>query len=356
VEGLKDCYTLTGPYQVQVTVDPPEAGQIQLNSLTLKTFPFTGKYYGNMKTKFTALETNQLFEFSHWEVANSTINPSDTSKSMYISLASNDIITAIFEPRVFADSIVINEINYNSAPSFNPGDWVEFYNPQSYPLDISGWVFKDEDDQHAFVFPAGTVMEAEGYLVIADDMDAFHNLFPNVTNYVGPMGFGLSGNGELIRVYNDEGTLVDTVHYDDQLPWPLTPDGEGATLALISPWLDNALPQSWKGSIDPAHGTPGEENGLDTELPETAPDQVIVSIQPNPFRTTAILKIETDQAINGYTFGIYTLTGKKVVQYRHIGMNQLVINRDGLPAGCYLFRLTDRSGRQFGSGKLMIAD
>ena len=55
------------------------------------------------------------------------------------------------------------------------------------------------------------------------------------------MSFGFSGQGELIRLYDHTGLLIDTVHYDDNLPWPDEPDGNGPTLELISPLLDNAL-------------------------------------------------------------------------------------------------------------------
>ncbi|MBK6963789.1 MAG: lamin tail domain-containing protein [Bacteroidales bacterium] len=72
---------------------------------------------------------------------------------------------------------MIHEINYNSAPGFDPGDWVEFYNPHGYDLDVLNWVFKDEDDLHIFTFAEGTVIEPFGLIVVANDMFAFHNLF-----------------------------------------------------------------------------------------------------------------------------------------------------------------------------------
>ena len=48
--------------------------------------------------------------------------------------------------------IVINEINYNSSNEFTPEDWVELYNPLGLRADISDWVFKNEDEAHAFGF------------------------------------------------------------------------------------------------------------------------------------------------------------------------------------------------------------
>ena len=56
----------------------------------------------------------------------------------------------------------------------------------------------------------------------------------------GPIGFGFAGSGELLRLFNAQGQLVDSVRYDDQSPWPTAADGQGASLALVNPLLDNA--------------------------------------------------------------------------------------------------------------------
>lgn len=353
--GLNECYSLTGPYQLVVTIDPPAAGQLKVNSLTLNDFPWSGNYYGGIDTKLSAFETNQQFKFDHWEVNNSIIHPSDTAKNIQFQLTANDTILAVFIPRVFSDSLVINEINYNSAASFDPGDWVEFYNPQNYELDISNWIFKDEDDLHAYAFSQGTLIPANGYIIIAYDTTAFHNLFPAVTNYVGPMGFGLAGGGELIRLYNNTGTLVDTVHYDDVAPWPTTPDGQGATLELISPLLDNALAVSWKASGINTNGTPGAENSFNVNIdPLVSIEKISLTLFPNPFRNTTLLNINSQSVINDGTLEIYNLAGQKVQQINHITSKQIELDRSGLQPGCYIIRFTNLTGSLSGVGKMMV--
>ena len=47
---------------------------------------------------------------------------------------------------------------------------------------------------------------------------------------MGDFEFGLSGDGELIKLFDSNGSLVDEVEYDDIAPWPIEADGEGATL------------------------------------------------------------------------------------------------------------------------------
>jgi hypothetical protein len=224
-----------------------------------------------------------------------------------------------------------------------------------HPVNVSGWVFKDEDDLHTFTFPSGTEISSGGYIVIANDMTAFHNLFPAVTNYVGSMGFGLAGGGELIRLYNNTGTLIDTVNYDDIAPWPTRPDGQGATLELLSPDLDNALGQNWKASAINTHGTPGAANSVNVGFEEfVAAEKLTLSIYPNPILTTATIRINTSLAIDGGTLEIHNLAGQKVQQIENVTSKLLDFNRNGLQSGCYFVRYTNPAGNISGVGKMMV--
>ena len=265
--------------------------------------------------------------------------------------SNNEASSSLLSP----DSLVINEINYNSSLDFDPGDWVELHNPHTYPLNISNWVFKDEDDTHAYTFSQGTVVPAKGYIVIAADMAAFHSLFPAVTNYVGPSGFGFAGGGELLRIFNSTGTLVDTVHYDDVALWPTRPDGQGATLELLSPDLDNALGQNWKASGINTHGTPGAANSINVGFEEfVAAEKLTLTIYPNPIQTSATIKISANQANDGGTLEIYNLAGQKVQQIDNITSNLVDFNRNGMQSGCYFVRYTNPAGNLSGVGKMMV--
>ena len=73
-------------------------------------------------------------------------------------------------------SIVINEINYHSADDLDTEDWVELYNPNDASVDLSGWYFQDDDDDHSFVLPGGTLIEPRGFLVLCRDGAALESL------------------------------------------------------------------------------------------------------------------------------------------------------------------------------------
>ena len=154
--------------------------------------------------------------------------------------------------------IVINEINYNSSDDFDPEDWVELYNSSESPISIGTWKLKDEANDHVFVIPENTILSAGEFLVLCKDTIAFTSMFPEVANFIGDLGFGLGGGGDMVRLFDSYEILKDDVEYDDDDPWPVEADGTGSTLELINPSLDNSLPENWIASI--GYGSPGGEN------------------------------------------------------------------------------------------------
>ncbi|NCA86706.1 MAG: hypothetical protein EOM83_14240 [Clostridia bacterium] len=353
-QGFDECWNLEGPYEFTVQAQPAGVGGVQLNSLMLTQFPFDAQYFGGIDMVAEALELNPNYRFDHWQLNNHSIFPDSISKSITFQLSTNDMLTAHFVEKLFADSLVINEINYNSADGFDAGDWVEFYNPHPYGLNLGGWIFKDEDDSHSFVFPAGTDIPGEEYLVLVEDSTLFMQQFPAVENFVGNTGFGFSGGGELLRLYNDEGVLIDTVRYDDEAPWPVEPDGNGPTLELILPHYDNALAQSWMAS--PLHGTPGEMNSFWVALPEPEPlvKEVSIRVVPNPFSESAIIQILTDEKVTNGSFSVFNIYGKLVRHYDHIRAARFALPQENLAKGMYLFRFDDSETRISGNGKFVI--
>ena len=156
--------------------------------------------------------------------------------------------------------IVINEINYNSSDVFNPEDWVELYNSSESPINIGTWKLKDEANDHVFIIPENTILLAGNFIVLCKDSTAFTSLFPEVTNFIGDLGFGLGGGGDMVRLFDSYEQLIDVVEYDDEGEWLVEADGTGATLELIHPSLDNTSATNWGYSID--YGTPGEINSV----------------------------------------------------------------------------------------------
>lgn len=234
--------------------------------------------------------------------------------------------------------VVINEINYNSSDAFNSGDWVELHNTDDYVVDVSGWVFKDASDDHVFTLPQETRIEPDGYLVLVQDISLFNNIHSGVDNCVGDFEFGLRGSGELIRLFTDMDVLTDSLSYDDEVPWPEDADGLGATLSLINPYLDNALPENWLASL--GRGTPGRRNDI---YSEKIPDGLTVGqCYPNPFERVATIPISI-QVEKKVTVSIFNITGQKVSTLYNSnmkpGLHEIMFNAATLPSGLYIYRV-----------------
>ncbi|MEM6343569.1 MAG: lamin tail domain-containing protein [Bacteroidota bacterium] len=155
--------------------------------------------------------------------------------------------------------ILINEIAYNSPAGYDGGNWLELHNPTANPVDLSFWELHEADS--VFSIPPGTLIPAQGYLLIAETPTALQALIPSITaTILGPTGFGFSNNGETLMLYTESSCQIDSVRYDDEAPWPPEADGRGPSLSLSAPSLDNALGENWERS--PGAGTPGTANDV----------------------------------------------------------------------------------------------
>ena len=161
--------------------------------------------------------------------------------------------------------IVINEINYNSSDNFDPDDWIEIYNSSNELINIGFWMLKDENDDKVAVIPEGTLIAPNQYIIFCKDSLKFSQKFPNVIFHATQLNFGLSGSKDAVRIFDSNGTLADIVEYKDDPPWPGEADGEGATLELKHPSLDNSYGYNWAPSS--LNGTPGNINSSFIEIP-----------------------------------------------------------------------------------------
>ncbi|MEO0471868.1 MAG: lamin tail domain-containing protein, partial [Bacteroidota bacterium] len=169
--------------------------------------------------------------------------------------AANEILCQ----EVLTHPLVINEIQYKSGNA--SGDWIEIFHSGNENLDLSAWEFHDE--KNFYRLPSGTTIGPQGFLVIAQDPLAFQAVYPGI-NVIGGWDFGLSGNGEWLALLTDEHCWVDGLSYNDSPPWPEEADGDGPSLSLIHPSLDNALAASWQPSTkgNAPTGTPGAPNQI----------------------------------------------------------------------------------------------
>ncbi|MCF8372926.1 MAG: CotH kinase family protein [Bacteroidales bacterium] len=153
---------------------------------------------------------------------------------------------------------IINEINYNSAPQFFSGDWIEIYNPHFFEIDISNWLFMDNNYENRFIFPEGTIIAAHEFLCVCNNSHAFQQQFPVMEKFVGDFKFGLDAN-EQLKLFDADRNLINALSYSGYSPWPTQANGGGSSLELTLPNMDNTKHINWHESYVPK-GTPGFQN------------------------------------------------------------------------------------------------
>ncbi|MDZ4757281.1 MAG: lamin tail domain-containing protein [Bacteroidota bacterium] len=128
------------------------------------------------------------------------------------------------------ENIIISEISYNAKGSHDAGEWVELHNTTNSNQSVSLWHFKDGDDSHDYTIPAGTIIPANGYLVLANTKQKFKKIYPNVKNVVDSFNFSLSNNGENLRLFDSKLYPKFSVNYhNENYFWPAV-NGNGYTL------------------------------------------------------------------------------------------------------------------------------
>lgn len=242
------------------------------------------------------------------------------------------------------DPVVISELNYNSIIQFNPGDWIELHNTTSNAIDISLWELRDREDTNVFAFPAGTMLPANGYIVVVHDSAMFKANFPNVSNYIGQMEFNMSNSGDRIRLFNAQtGRIQYSLVFNDKAPWPLLADAQGYTLELIN---ENGImndADNWKSGC--FGGSPGMayDAGCGVGIWEINKAGFQFSLIENPVTNTLRATVE---GMNNATaqLNVLDVSGRKLVEVTGITNGIFQTSTIQLTPGMYIAQLINGSG------------
>ena len=330
-------FDLDSYHEIVLFNETPELGYVILNNnLKIQDDEWSGDYFKDVPIILKAIPESG-YEFSHWiGVVNST------DSEIEINITENSEIEAHFI-NSSGLNLVINEINYKSSDNFNPGDWVELYNPNQDDINITGWILKDNNDSNEFIFPEDTYIDGNDYLVIVRNSDDFSELYPDIDSFVGEFDFGLSASGDAVRLFDSDLILHDEVYYESTSPWPPLSNGDGYTLELIDPSYDNSIPASWS-NIN-YHGSPDAINSATASINEE--DLLFTRVYPNPFVESLyiLLDLETSDFV---TIDIFDLKGSLVDNIHsgilNSGMQRINKNLEKLTQGIYILKIKTRSG------------
>jgi hypothetical protein len=117
--------------------------------------------------------------------------------------------------------LVLNEVMARNLTAYTNAaggvaDWLELSNPQAGSLDLTGYSLSvGQAHPGQWVFPAGTTIGANAYLVVACDgtQPASTNAAEGVLN----LGRSLAAEGDVIHLFNPAGQIVDSVVFGFQL-------------------------------------------------------------------------------------------------------------------------------------------
>ena len=143
-------------------------------------------------------------------------------------------------------ALVVTEVMQNPlAVGDSAGEWFEVYNDTNVDLNLDGlWVYDlDSDD---FLVSGDLIVPAGGYIVFgANDDQGLNGGVPVDYDYG---GFTLGNSDDEIYLEHD-GTVVDSIHWDNGATWP---DPEGAAMSLDPDYLDgdNDDGGNWCEAVD----------------------------------------------------------------------------------------------------------
>ncbi|HPO61540.1 MAG TPA: CotH kinase family protein [Candidatus Kapabacteria bacterium] len=308
---------------------------IKINSLIIQNFPWTGIYFQGIPITLEAVP-KPGYEFVSW---GNELLP-DTCFLEIAFDTSEVVLNPVFRLKENDErTIIFNEIMYKSSNDFKCGDWVELYNISDKTIDISNWIFKDEDNEHNFTIPQGTVLNSKDYLVLCESSENFSNTYPNILNYKGNFDFGL-GRPDIISLFDSDNKLIDSIAYSHTAPWDANADGTGYSLELNKFNIDNNNPLNWYASLIYG-GTPGAINSeyVSVEEIETEND-IYFTCYPNPLNDYSVIEYGVPFNTN-ISINIYDLLGNKIKEIYSglVEKNRINFSTESLAKGVYFIKL-----------------
>jgi hypothetical protein len=333
-QHLEQILKLDGKAELIIEVSDAVAGWISVNEVPVAAPISAGFWFKNIPIRIQA-HSRPGWRFVRWEG-----NFPAVTKELLLTLTDKTLLFAKFEPSDLP-AIVINEIHYHPSEDLQgDGDvyeFVELVNHGENSVDISGYKFTKGI---GFTFPQGSRINRGEYIILAKTAATYANIGAQVFQIADGK---LDNAGEELCFCNSQGTVVDLVCYKDESPWPTRPDGEGPSLELRDPALDNNSALSWRAS-EKTGGTPGK--GFRTGIEEA--NQMPVNYElfpawPNPFNPETSIKYTLPDEVR-VTLKIFNSLGQEIASLldglQQPGIHTIVWAPENVPSGIYFICFT----------------
>ncbi|GEO05073.1 hypothetical protein AAE02nite_27370 [Adhaeribacter aerolatus] len=168
----------------------------------------------------------------------------------------------------------INEVLADVSPGVGlpAAEFIELYNSSQKTINLQGWQFTDASNARgtlpAFVLTPGSYV----LLCRAADTAVFRPYGKVLGLTVFP---ALNDSGDEVKLFDNTGKLIDKISYTTAWYRDTRKAEGGWSLELINPILTCAEASNWTVSTDPSGGTPGKQNAVFNNTPDTQPPALL---------------------------------------------------------------------------------
>lgn len=215
--------------------------------------------------------------------------------------------------------IIINEIHADPTPvvGLPNAEFVELLNRSSSIIDLGGMILNDGSDKTLpsfLLFPDSMVT-----LTASANLSAYSSFGSTIS--IGSLT--LTNGGELITFKDASGQTIDSVDYNDDWYQDAVKDDGGWTLELINPNLICQGAINWIASNAPTGGTPGQQNSVYDNTPDTQGPLLLNATFQNT--TQVLLTFDEGLGSNATTLGNYNLSNATITAVSFLPPNQVLL-------------------------------
>lgn len=226
-QQTEEFFSTNGSYKLTLNLSEQGAGKIHLNTIDVKTFPWSGSYFNNNTIFLTAIP-NPGYEFVRWEGA---VN--STEQAITVTTAEATSLTAVFNYVGNEPQIRFTEVYYHT---FQDGEteWIEVLNEGETAVDLSNWNIIIDRCNQSFTIPVGTTIPAGSMFVLANEANAFHKQYQNEEqNFaLGNLNMKFPKDFATITLQDQNGYTIARMSYSDEQIYTLKADGYGYSYEL----------------------------------------------------------------------------------------------------------------------------
>ncbi|OYT15461.1 MAG: hypothetical protein B7C24_13015 [Bacteroidetes bacterium 4572_77] len=249
---------------------------------------------------------------------------------------------------VEANSILISEIKYQSAPGEETSDWIELYNTNNHQVNLKDW---------SVVFQTDTLKIADNYFIepndfavlIADSL-AFTSFYDTISKFIVVDSFNLQKEEGYLLVLNNHQQPGNILSYHHLLNWPVfQTDTNNRSLELFD-YSNTLLAENWRCGCD--YGTPAlAHTYCNTDgLREHGENNYLSQVHPNPTSNNIYLEVYIPEP-EKITYQIFDSQSRIIKQESMditiSGHYKFQLTLEGHKTGLYLLRITGEKGSDY---------